>query len=130
MINYARYRKRLEKTYEDKCNISRYGPKKQPNGSTKQELRVVYTDKPCRISQKSLGANGQTESANNISYETKLFISPDLEILQGDVLHITRGRITTSGWEPIATEKEYKAGEPFPPYQTHQEVSIQRSVKA
>jgi len=128
-MNVRRYRKAIEKLYEDKCTISRYGPVKQPNGSTKQELQIVHADMHCRISQKSLGSNGQTESSNNISYETKLFISSDLEILQGDVLHIIRGRITTSGWEPIAAEKEYKAGEPFP-YQTHQEVSLQRKDKA
>jgi len=128
-MNVRRHRKAIEKLYEDRCTISRFGPKKQPNGSTKNELYAVYTDKPCRISQKSLGSNGQTESANNISYETKFFISPDLEILQGDALKITRGRITASGWEPIGAEKEYKAGEPFP-YQTHQEVSLQRKDKA
>ncbi|OAB25242.1 ABC transporter ATP-binding protein [Paenibacillus macquariensis subsp. defensor] len=119
MINYARYRRRLEKTYEDKCTISRFGPKKQPNGSTKQELQVVHADIPCRISQKSLGSNGQTESANNISYEIKLFISPDIEIKQGDTVNVTRGTLVHL----------YTAGEPFP-YQTHQEVSLQRKDKA
>ncbi|OAB46547.1 ABC transporter ATP-binding protein [Paenibacillus antarcticus] len=118
-MNLRRYRRAIEKLYEDKCTISRYGPVKQPNGSTKHELYVVYTDMPCRISQKSLGANGQTESANTISYETKLFISPDIEVKQGDTIKVTRGTL----------EHLYTAGEPFP-YQTHQELSIQRSVKA
>lgn len=128
-MNVRRHRKAIEKLYEDKCTISRYGPVKQPNGSTKNGLYAVYIDMPCRISQKALGSNGQTESSNNISYETKLFISPDLEIFQGDALKVTRGRITASGWEALGPEKEYTAGEPFP-YQTHQEVSIQRKDKA
>lgn len=114
-----RYRKAIEKLYEDKCTISRYGPVKQPNGSTKNELHAVYTDVPCRISQKALGSNGQTESVNNISYETKLFISPEVEIKQGDTINVMRGTI----------EHLYTAGEPFH-YQTHQEVSIQRKDKA
>lgn len=118
-MNTRRYRRAIEKLYEDKCTISRYGPVKQPNGSTKQELHAVYTDTPCQISQKSLGSNGQTESANNISYETKLFISPDIEIKQGDTLKVLRGHL----------ESIYTAGEPFP-YSTHQEVTLQRKDKA
>ncbi|MGF7049155.1 hypothetical protein J2T13_003663 [Paenibacillus sp. DS2015] len=118
-MNLRRYRRALEKLYEDKCTVSRYGPVKQPNGSTKNELYAVYTDTPCRVSQKALGSNGQTESANNISYETKLFISPDIEIKQGDTINVTRGTL----------EHLYTAGEPFP-YSTHREISIQRKDKA
>jgi hypothetical protein len=118
-MNVRRHRRAIEKLYEDKCTISRYQAVKQPNGSTKQVLQEVHTDIPCRISQKALGTNGQTESANTISYETKLFISPDIEVKQGDTIKVTRGTL----------EHLYTAGEPFP-YQTHQEVSIQRSVKA
>ncbi|AJS59857.1 hypothetical protein [Paenibacillus sp. IHBB 10380] len=118
-MNVRRQRRAIEKLYEDKCTISRYGPVKQPNGSTKQELQMVHADTPCRISQKALGSNGQTESSNNISYETKLFISPDIEIKQGDTINVTRGTLAHL----------YVAGEPFP-YSTHQEVSLQRKDKA
>ncbi|MEC0089335.1 ABC transporter ATP-binding protein [Paenibacillus macquariensis] len=118
-MNVRRHRKAIEKLYEDKCTISRYGPVKQPNGSTKQELQAIHTDKPCRISQKSLGANGQTESVNNISYETKLFVSPDIEIKQGDTVNVTRGTLV----------RLYTAGEPYP-YSTHQEINLQRKDKA
>ncbi|MNW55131.1 hypothetical protein D3C74_327770 [compost metagenome] len=78
-----------------------------------------YTDQPCRISQKALGTNGQTESTNNITYETKLFISPDIEVKQGDLIEVTRG----------SQLRSYTAGEPFP-YPSHQEIILQRKDKA
>jgi len=117
-INYARYRAQLEMTYEDRATIWRHEDKKV--GSVTRKTWVEkYSDQPCRISQKALGTNNQTETVNQISYETKLFISPDVEILQGDVLEVTRGSL----------KRSYIAGEPFP-YPTHQEVSIQRGEKA
>ncbi|NGP58156.1 ABC transporter ATP-binding protein [Paenibacillus thiaminolyticus] len=118
-MNYRKHRRKIEKTYEDKATISRYGKVKKPNGETKNELAPVYVDQPCRISQKALAVNGQREAQNVISYETKLFISPELEIKQGDTIEVVRGHTTTT----------YTAGEPFP-YPTHQEVILQRKDKA
>jgi hypothetical protein len=82
---------------------------------TKQVLQPVHVDRPCRISQRALGTNGQTEAQNDIRYETKLFIAPELEIRQGDSIEVTRGGVM----------RRYTAGEPFV-YSTHQEVSLQR----
>lgn len=118
MINYKRHRKAIEKLYEDKVTISRY-EKIRVNGETKLVLQLVCIDEPCRLSQKSLGANGQTEAQNDIIYETKLFTSPDIEILQGDEIEVTRGTMT----------RKYTAGEPYL-YGSHQEVPLNRRDKA
>lgn len=118
MINYARHRRRLEKTYEDRVTIKRY-EKTKVNGETKLAWVIKSTDQACRISQRALGTNGQTETVNNIAYETKLFVSPDIEVLQGDVIEVTRGSLV----------RLYTAGEPFV-YPTHQEISLQRREKA
>lgn len=118
MINYKRHRKAIEKLYEDKATISRHS-KIKVNGETKLVLLPVCIDQPCRLSQKSLGGNGQTEAQNDIIYETKLFISPDLEILQGDEIEVTRGTVT----------RKYTAGEPFA-YGSHQEITLKRKEKA
>lgn len=117
-INYARYRRELEMTYEDKVTIRRHEDVKI-GSVTRKEWVEKYTDQPCRISQKALGTNNQTDTTNQIAYETKLFISPDVDILQGDRLEVTRGSL----------KRSYIAGEPFL-YPTHQEVSIQRGEKA
>ncbi|MDQ0175993.1 ABC transporter ATP-binding protein [Bacillus chungangensis] len=114
MINYKHHRKAIEKTYEDKVSISRY-EKFKVGGETKHELHVIYKDQPCRLSQKALGSNNQSDAQNDITYETKLFISPDLEILQGDEIEVTKGTM----------KRKYTAGEPFI-YQSHQEVTLSR----
>jgi hypothetical protein len=102
--------------YTDRATIYRHQAVKDPvTKETKQVPQPVHTDQPCRISQRALAVNGQTEAQNDIDYETKMFISPEVEIRQGDFLEVTRGTMT----------RRYTAGEPFP-YSTHQEVSLQR----
>ncbi|MGK5512048.1 DUF6093 family protein [Brevibacillus formosus] len=116
LINYKRHRKQIERLYEDKCTIYRYEKETDPDTEeTIQKPVAIYTDQPCRISQKALGTNNQSEAQNDIKYETKMFIAPELEIKQGDMVEATRGGVA----------RKYEAGEPFP-YPTHQEVSIQR----
>lgn len=109
----------IEKGYRDRADISRMESYKTEKGETRQRLIDIYTDEPCRISQKSLGINSQRETHNDISYEVKLFISPDVTIKQGDTITITRGN----------TVRTYTAGEPFV-YHSHQEMSLQRKEKA
>lgn len=124
MINYQKHRKAIEKLYDSTCTITRYKKGKDPvTKETKllPELPPVCVAQPCRISQKSLAANGQTEAQNAIRYETKLFITPELLIKQGDEIVVTN---------PMGIVRSYQAGEPFPPYPTHQEVSIQRKDNA
>ncbi|MGG1598040.1 DUF6093 family protein [Paenibacillus naphthalenovorans] len=115
-MNYANHRRAIEKLYTDRCSIFRHEKVKDPvTKETKLVTQPVYTDQSCRISQRALGQNGQTEAQNEIQYETKLFIAPELEIRQGDMIEVTRWFIT----------RRYTAGEPFL-YPTHQEVSLQR----
>lgn len=122
MINYKRYRRRLEKQYNDIATISRIDKEnkvRKPNGETKQEYMPVYENQRCDISQKALAVNGQREAQNEVSYEIKLFIAPELDIRQGDRIEVTRGHV----------KRTFTAGEPFP-YPTHQEVILQRKDKA
>lgn len=115
-INYSRHRRTLEKMYEDTCTISRYEEVKDPvTGETILQPRPVYENQSCRISQKALASNGQTETQNSISYQIKLFIAPELDIRQGDEVSVTRAGVTD----------QYQAGEPFR-YRSHQEVILLR----
>ncbi|MBN2980120.1 ABC transporter ATP-binding protein [Cohnella algarum] len=116
MINIRRHRREIERFYTDRMTLYRYEPVKDPvTKSTMQIPQIILADQPCRISQTGLGKNGQTEAQNDIQYETKLFVAPEVEIRQGDLLEVTREAVT----------RRYEAGEPFP-YSTHQEVSLQR----
>ncbi|MCD9026044.1 ABC transporter ATP-binding protein [Cohnella silvisoli] len=121
MIDYSKHRAAIEKLYEDKATISRYVTSEDPvSKKSRQQLAPVFTNQPCRLSQSDLASNGQTEAQNNIASESKLFIAPELSIQQGDEIEVTKGGVT----------RKYQAGEPFPPYPTHQEVSLQRKDKA
>lgn len=117
MINYRRHRRAIERMYEDVATISRHvDVKDSTTKETRQELVPVYINQPCKLSQTGLPRNGQTEAQNDIRYDAKLFIAPELEIKQGDVLEITRratGRVEV-----------YAAGKPFPPYVSHQEILL------
>jgi hypothetical protein len=125
-IDYSKHREAIERLYTDRCTVYRYGDaKNEVTKETKQTPQPAHSDQLCRLSQQSLGQNGQTEAQNDIRYETKLFIAPEIEIKQGDMLEVTRGRDTPAGWEAIAPMRKYEAGEPFI-YATHQEISIQR----
>lgn len=121
ILKYSKHRQAIESMYEDLATISRYVEVEKDSGETRlsNEPVPIYVDQPCRISQKALATNNQSEAQNDIRYETKLFIFPDLGIRQGDVIFVTRGGITRS----------YTAGEPFL-YPTHQEISIQRDGEA
>lgn len=112
----ARHRRRMEKGYTDRCTIYEYQWVYDPNrGEDVQKPIPIVVDQPCRISQRALGTNNQTEAQNNIQYETKIFVAPEFPIQQGNMLTVTRDGV----------ERKYHAGEPFK-YPTHQEVSIQR----
>lgn len=125
-MNLTKHRQAIERMYTDRCTISRPTKSKDPTTKETKLLPVqIYADQPCRLSQKQQAQNGQTEAQNDVRYESKLFISPELDIRQGDEIEVTRGHLTAAGWMPIAAPRQYQAGEPFP-YPTHQEISLQR----
>ncbi|MEC1178537.1 ABC transporter ATP-binding protein [Metasolibacillus meyeri] len=109
-----------ERYYTDRARISRTEDYETTYGETRlQPDLLIYDGVPCRISQKVLAVNGQTETTNRIAYETKLFLSSQYKIKQGDKIAVTRGLST----------RLYTAGEPFL-YADHQEISLQRKDNA
>ena len=115
-IDYSAHRRAIERLYTDVVDIYRYENVKDTNtGVTRKEAILKYEKQPCRISQRALAATNQTEAQNNINYEPKLFISPELVLTQGDLVRAARGSV----------ERRYEAGEPFI-YPTHQEALLQR----
>lgn len=102
--------------YTDLCTVKRHTEIEiEEDSETRHMLAPIYENLPCRISQKALGSNSQTDSVNRISYETKLFLDACYEIRQGDVISVTGRGICRS----------YKAGEPFV-YHRHQEILLEK----
>lgn len=124
-INYARHRRALERLYTDRATIERQQEVVKPNKATINEPVIAYADQPCRISQTGLPRDGQTEAQNDVDYLAKLFVSPDIEILQGDTITVQRGYLSEGQWTPLGAARSYQAGEPFL-YPTHQEISLHR----
>jgi len=116
--NYNRERFELEKTYFDEANIYR-SVKKKENGQTKFVNSLLYKKQVCAISKKTLPNNNQSESSNAIIDAVTLFIAPELEIKQGDVVEVTH----------FGRTHKYIAGEPFV-YSTHQEILLDREENA
>lgn len=118
---FPQARKAVERLYDCTCNIS--GGKEKVKDPITKETKLVpkikYEDVPCRVSKQSLSKNNQTDTVNKVVYELKLFVAPEVEIHQGDIIEVNKFGVVT----------KYIAGEGFP-YNTHQEVILSKEDKA
>lgn len=113
----------VESLYDCTCIIRVYEKYKDPTTKeTKTGVNPVpkYENQPCRVSKQSLSKNKQTDTINQVVYELKLFIAPEIEINQGDEIEVTN---------KFGKKEIYEAGEGFP-YNTHQEVILSKGDKA
>jgi len=116
----------IERTYEDTCTIARLMPVTVNNISKSQETTVV-SDAICALSQRSLKPTNQTDAQNEIEYDIKLFISPDILVEAGDVIAVKRfGRDNPASTIMLAFES---ASRPMI-YPTHQEVMLKERGQA
>ncbi|WP_434302653.1 hypothetical protein [Clostridium botulinum] len=116
-------RKAIESLYDCTCSIYKYEKYKDSvTKETKTGINPIpkYEKQSCKVSKQSLSKNNQTDTVNKVLYELKLFIAPELEIRQGDILEVTN---------ILGVKTKYKAGEGFP-YYTHKEVILNKEDKA
>lgn len=118
-MQISRERKAIESTYTDTCTV--YGFQKiKKGGATRNEKIILLNNIKCALSQKSLKPTAQSETANAVSYDAKLFTAPEMLIEPGSRIEVSRlGRVS----------EFVSAGEPFV-YETHQEIMLKRSGKA
>lgn len=107
----AKATKAVEFMYDKTAEIKRFVEYRKPNGSDGQRWETVHSDVPCRLSSIKLD-NTKQEDANLINYDTKLFLSSDIDVLAGD-------RVIVNGVDYES------AKEPFV-YVSHQEVLLIR----
>lgn len=116
----AHHRELIEQLYTDTCTIVNYESKKV-GSATKMIETTVCKNQPCRISfSEKVGTSDQTTSADVSEEETKLFISPDIEVKEGSKVTVMRGSRTFT----------YKASGQPAYYRTHQEIRLLKEVKA
>lgn len=121
-IARKQHRKAIELLYEHSCTIRSYGKFKDLiDKTTKTGINPTpkYEDIPCKVSKGSLSKNSQSETTNDKVYETKLFISPGIEIHQGDEIEANVLGVIT----------KYIAGESQPLYSSHQEILLENKEK-
>lgn len=116
------HRKAIESMYEHTCIIRSY--EKYKDEKTK-EMKIginpipKYKDIQCKVSKGSFSKNNQSETTNNKNYQTTLFISPEIEIHQGDEIEANVFGVVT----------KYIAGESQPLYSSHQEIILENKDK-
>ena len=112
-------KKALEKTYDG--SLSAYiRVKKKVDGETKLVREKLYENVRCALSKMSTPSTRQTESKNTIAYESKLFVSPDINLPSGSEIEVFQyGR----------TYQFINSGESFV-YLTHQELLLERKDNA
>lgn len=112
---YEMARQAVESLYDGVCTIT--GTKEVFNFVTKAtsyEEVVICENEPCRLSYSSINPTNQTDTVNVVSQTTKLFIRPELEILNGSKIEVTqhgRTRVFIASGEPAL-------------YRSHQEVPL------
>ena len=103
----------LESTYFDRCNIKRKEKRKNPNtGVTETVDMVIAENVKCALS-KSDNQVMSGEGVGNLSFNHKLFLNPNVDIKEGDIVEVNRmGKISI-----------YLASKPFC-YPSHIEVIV------
>lgn len=111
----------IESTYEGLCTVSEMqNVKDSVTGKTRQQPVPVLIDEPCALSQSSLPAATQTVTADQINYDAKLFISPDVVVKPGSRITVLQNGMEFKGEQ---------AGKPFR-YPTHQEIKLKEILNA
>lgn len=118
-MSVALERKMLEKTYEGVINAY-VCIKKKVDGETKLVREKLYENVKCALSKVSTPSTNQTQSQNAISYKSKLFVSPEINIPPGSEIEVSQhGRTYTF----------INSAESFS-YPTHQELMLERKDNA
>ncbi|WP_084011932.1 hypothetical protein [Paenibacillus kribbensis] len=119
--NPAVERMLLEMTYTGVCRVEGQTTYKDPvTGVERPKGGVIIDNQPCALSQASLPSSVQTDTNNNIEYDAKLFISPDVVVPAGSRIFVTQ-----EGMNYQFT----RSGKPFI-YATHQEIKMKEVGEA
>lgn len=102
--------------YTDTCNV--YNQQKiKVNNKTKFESVLVVENEPCRLSYDIPKIAVQTESSATLSNNAKLFISPNVEVVEGSRIEVVREGKTY----------QFKCSGMPSMYPTHQEIKLELS---
>lgn len=112
-------RKALERTYSGLLSVY-ISVKKKVDGETKLVREKLYENVKCALSKVSTPSTRQTDAQNTITYESKLFVPPEINIPPGSEIEVSQyGK----------TYQFINSAESFV-YPTHQELLLERKGNA
>lgn len=104
-----------QELYSGTCTISNYTKSTDVNTHISSiALSPIVTDVPCRLSFSSLSSSLEGD-VSKVSQVVKLFLSPDITVLEGSQITVTQSGVTTI----------YKASGTPAVHETHQEVILE-----
>lgn len=110
----------LERTFDLKAKVDRFGSYEDEYGETKQGLNTVYESVLCAVEQATSRNITFTPSKSNIEFDTKMICSPSYVINAGDTITVTFVN---------NQEKKFTSGEPYY-FSSHTEVPLIREGEA
>ncbi|AZV57929.1 hypothetical protein [Clostridium sp. AWRP] len=110
----------LSLTYFDRATVKGEVKYKKENGALAFKLETKVENMKCAVSRKDAANVNQTNTINNIQYNSIMFCAPDSPIVSGDYVQV----MLENG-----VMREYEAGEPFY-YKSHLEVPLFRKEKS
>lgn len=119
--NASAERAAIERTYEDTAIVYRTTPQRGSDAFSTSDPSVVYPGITCALSYTGSDSSRQTDAQNGVDYSAVLFAGPDISVLPGDKIVVTRfGRDDPSS----AIQLHFEAvGRPAI-YATHQEITV------
>lgn len=110
----------LATRYTHRMDIRGWVEYEKPNGATDHREDTKATAVPCRLSVSVSRNTNQTDSTNDIVYDSLILCRPEVDVQAGDIITV----VLENGWI-----REFTAGEPFP-YSSHLEIPVTRKEKA
>ena len=120
MLDFNRLQRLIGSTmYRDTVTVTRQVPCLDDEGADDYEMKDVYTDIPCKLSQASKPTMEKTDSTVVIGKDWRLYLALAYEIQANDVIKVTHEGVTYL----------FNTATPFK-YPTHQEVTLSRKDDA
>ena len=117
----AAERAAIEMTYEDTATITRDKAITGADNITKTTPAIIYQEVVCALSYSTSDSSQQTKAQNEIDYDAVIFAAPELLVLPGDKISLTRlGRDDASCQRVLSFAV---VGRPAV-YATHQEIKV------
>lgn len=109
-----KYKNAVRSLWTAKCTVSVYeNVDDEATGSTKQILKPIYTDEPCRLSFKTVEITAENSHAAKKVQKPVLYIGSEVNIPEGSRITVTQLGVTRT-YERSGVSAVYSAHQEVP----------------